>query len=549
MRSLYSKIIMPIATLIIISLTSIMIFSVININLFIVPDIKQTTEDLISSKSNEISYWLGMRISEMKQLVSAINVEEVNTEEIEKNIKMLRNYQIRNIENYESFGIISKDGVKYLTNGDIISVDSREYFKKISEVDKEYIITDPIISKSNEVEIILIIMKIRNVEGDVVGYLSGAVSIEYLIDIVNRANIYDFPVELYNKNTGCVLVSTMVNINEKMNNSKFTKFESNIDNESSWSIKMMVPDRFINRKIKETAIFTILLGISILLLTIYILTKYVKSITRPIEELKAKMNFNDIKKLSKINPDDKIVELNSLGITYNSMIENIETLIKKLEIEERLKKEAEYKALYSQIKPHFLYNTLETIQAMAIADDNDEVETAIGNLATLFRIGLSNDKSFIKIEDELKHLTSYVNIQLLRYGDKFTFKLNCDNINKKSKFMKFTLQPLVENAIYHGVKLMDKIGHINVDIYCLNNNYIIKIINTSDKIDKNKINKVNELLKNDYKKENEEGYGLYNVNQRLKLNFGEKYGVRLEINKSKVIAVVTHPILEEVQDV
>lgn len=83
----------------------------------------------------------------------------------------------------------------------------------------------------------------------------------------------------------------------------------------------------------------------------------------------------------------------------------------------------------------------------------------------------------------------------------------------------------------------------------MNNNYIIKIINTSDKIDKNKINKVNELLKNDYKKENEEGYGLYNVNQRLKLNFGEKYGVRLEINKSKVIAVVTHPILEEVQDV
>lgn len=549
MKNLYSKIIVPIAALITISLTSIMIFSVININLFIVPDIRQTTEDLIYSKSNEISYWLSMRISEMKQLVSTINIEEVNKEAIEKNIKMLRNYQIRNIENYESFGIISKDGVKYLTNGDIISVDSREYFKKISEIDKEYIITDPIISKSNEVEIILIIMKIRNIEGDVVAYLSGAVSIEYLIDIVNRANIYDFPVELYNKNTGSVLVSTMVNIENKMIDSKFTKFESNINNESSWSIKMMVPDRFINRKIKETAIFTIFLGISILLLTIYILTKYVKSIIKPIEELKSKMNFNDIKKLSKINPDNKIVELNSLGSSYNSMIENIDTLIKKLEAEERLKKEAEYKALYSQIKPHFLYNTLETIQAMAIAEDNEEVETAIGNLATLFRIGLSSDKSFIKIEDELKHLESYVNIQLLRYEDKFTYELSCNNINKKSKFMKFTLQPLVENAIYHGVKLMDKIGYIKVDIYCFNNDYIIKIINTSDKIDENKINKVNELLKNDYKKENEEGYGLYNVNQRLKLNFGEKYGVRLETNKSEVIVIVTHPILEEVEDV
>lgn len=549
MRSLYSKIILPIAALVIISVTSIMIFSVININLFIAPDIKQITEDLISSKSNEISYWLSMRISEMKQLVSTINIEEVNKEAIEKNIKMLRNYQIRNIENYESFGIISKEGAKYLTNGDIIAVESREYFNKISEIDKEYIITDPIISKSNEVEIILIIMKVRDVKGDVVAYLSGAVSIEYLKDIVNRANIYDFPVELYNEDTGSVLVSTMANIDNKMIDSKFAKFESNINNESSWSIKMMVPDRFINRKIKETAIFTILLGIGILLLTIYILIKYVKSIIKPIEELKSKMNFNDIKKLSKINPDNDIVELNSLGTSYNSMIENIETLIKKLEAEERLKKEAEYKALYSQIKPHFLYNTLETIQAMAIAEDNEEVETAIGNLATLFRIGLSSDKSFIKIEDELKHLESYVNIQLLRYGDKFTYELSCNNINKKSKFMKFTLQPLVENAIYHGVKLMDKIGYIKVDIYCLNNDYIIKIINTCDKIDKNKIHKINELLKNDYKKENKEGYGLYNVNQRLKLNFGEKYGVRLETNKSAVIVIVTHPILEEVQDV
>lgn len=546
MRSLYSKIIMPIAALIIISVTSIMIFSVINIKLFIVPDIKQTTEDLIYSKSNEISYWLSMRMSEMKQLLSAIDIEEVNKEEVEKYIKMLRNYQIRNVENYESLGIISKEGTKFLTNGDVISVDSREYFKEISEVDKDYIITDPIISKSNEVELILILMKIRNDKDEVVGYLSGAVSIEYLKDIVHRANIYDFPVELYNESTGSILVSTIINRNNKINYSKFTTFEANIDNESGWTIKMMVPDSFINRKIEETIIFTVLLGLSILGITIYILIRYVKSIIKPIEDLKAKMNFNNIEELDKINADNEIVELNSLGNSYNSMIENIHTLIEKLAYEEKLKKEAEYKALYSQIKPHFLYNTLETIQAMAIADDNEDVETAIGDLATLFRIGLSSDRSFISLEDELKHLESYVNIQLLRYGNKFTYEINCNGINKKSKFMKFTLQPLVENAIYHGVKLMNKRGFIKIDICVEDKDYVIKVINSSDKVDVNKINKVNELLKNDFENDNEEsGYGLYNVNRRLKLNFRKEYGVKLEVNKNEVIAIVNHPVLTE----
>lgn len=546
MRSLYSKIIIPITTLIIISLTSIMIFSVININLFISPDIKKTTKDLIESKSNEISYWLNMRISEMKQLAGGIKAESLTKENLGEYIEKLKAYQGVNKENYESFGIITMDGLKYLSSGEIITVDSRKYFKEISDSDVEYIVTDPIISKSNNKKIILIIMKLRNQMGEVNGYLSGAVSIDYLQEIVDGANIYNFPLKLYNRDTGGILVSTIDTDVGYGDGEKFTLVEAHIKDSSNWEITMLVPDSFINRKLNVTGYIILGFGILIILTTFCILNKYVKSIVRPIENLKIHMNLVEDGKLNTIEPDKKSLELNSLGNSYNTMIHNIDTLINKLEYEERLKKEAEYKALYSQIKPHFLYNTLETIQAMALDHDDEDVETAIGDLATLFRIGLSSDKTFINIEDELKHLDSYVNIQLLRYKSKFTYTIYKGSLKVRSKFMKFTLQPLVENAIYHGIKLMDKPGFISVKIDISENKYIIQVINSCDNVDLDKLKQVNYFLETSFEEENGgEGYGIYNVNQRLKLNFGKEYGVKLIPGENQVTAVVTHPILKE----
>lgn len=546
MRSLYSRIIIPITTLIIISLTTMMIFSVININLFISPDIKKTTKDLIESKSNEISYWLNMRISEMKQLTGGIKGETLTKENVDEYIKKLKEYQRGNNENYESFGIITTDGIKHLSSGEIITVDSREYFKEISNSSVDYIVTDPIISKCNKKKIILIIMKLRNSMGEIKGYLSGAVSIDYLQQVVNGANIYNFPLKLFNRDTGEVLVSTIDTDVGDGKNERFTQYEANIRDSLSWEIMMLVPNSFINRKLNDTGYIILGFGIIIILITIYILNKYVKSIVRPIENLQKHMNSVEDGRLITIEPDNKSRELNSVGHSYNTMIENIEMLISKLEYEEKLKKEAEYKALYSQIKPHFLYNTLETIQAMAITNDNEDVETAIGDLATLFRIGLSSDKSFITIEDELKHLESYVNIQLLRYKSKFTYNMDKGNLSGSSKFMKFTLQPLVENAIYHGIKLMDEPGFIKVKISVGECKYIIEVVNSCDDVNLEKLKQINYLLETSFEEENGgDGYGLYNVNQRLKLNFGKEYGVKLISDENQVTAVVTHPIIEE----
>lgn len=546
MRSLYSKIIIPITTLISISLISIMIFSVMNINMFISPDIKKTTMDLIESKSNEISYWLNMRISEMKQLAGEINEDDITKDNIEEYIKSLKEYQDSNSENYESFGLVTTHGLKYLTSGEVIEVENREYFKKISEGSEEFIVSDPIISKSNNKKIILIVMKLQNDSGQIKGYLSGAVSIDYLQQIVDSANIYNFPLKLYNRDTKEILVSTIATDIEYEGEKKFTHFEAPIKDSSNWEIMMLVPNSFISRKLDVTGYIILSFGILILLTTIYILNKYVKSIVRPIENLKVQMSLVENGKLNPMEPDTKSKELNSLGNSYNAMIHNIETLINRLEYEERLKKEAEYKVLYSQIKPHFLYNTLETIQAMAIEKDDEDVETAIGDLATLFRIGLSSDKTFINIEDELKHLESYVNIQLLRYKSKFTYTIDEGEIKRGSKFMKFTLQPLVENAIYHGIKLMEKPGFISVKIDISEDRYVIKVINSCENVDTEKINQVNYLLESRFEEENGgDGYGLYNVNQRLKLNFGKEYGVRLVTGDNQVTVIVTHPILKE----
>ncbi|WP_197072255.1 sensor histidine kinase [Clostridium culturomicium] len=517
-----------------------------NINMFISPDIKKTTMDLIESKSNEISYWLNMRISEMKQLAGEIKEDDITKDNIEEYIMKLKEYQESNSDNYESFGLVTTNGLKYLTSGEVIEVGNREYFKKISEGSEEFIVSDPIISKANNKKIILIVMKLQNNSGQIKGYLSGAVSIDYLQQVVDGANIYNFPLKLYNRDTREILVSTIATDIEYEGEKKFTHFEAPIKDSLNWEIMMLVPNSFISRKLDVTGYIILSFGILILLTTIYILNKYVKSIVRPIENLKVQMSLVENGKLNPMEPDTKSKELNSLGNSYNAMIHNIETLINKLEYEERLKKEAEYKALYSQIKPHFLYNTLETIQAMAIEKDDEDVETAIGDLATLFRIGLSSDKTFINIEDELKHLESYVNIQLLRYKSKFTYTIDEGDIKRGSKFMKFTLQPLVENAIYHGIKLMEKPGFISVKIDISEDKYVIKVINSCENVDTEKINQVNYLLESRFEEENGgDGYGLYNVNQRLKLNFGKEYGVKLVNGENQVTAIVTHPILKE----
>lgn len=540
MTSLYKKIVLPVVLMITLILSIISAVSIYTIKMKIQPDIKYLTENSLHSKVREIDLWLNYNIKSIQQLASSFK----NTDFIDKNrieiIKKLNEYKSNSQADYDSLGFITLSGEKFVTDGSHFNVQSREYYKKINESDLDTIVSKNIVSMSDGKNIVLIIASVYNEDIEKIGYISAALTEDYLKEIVSRAggNV-DFNSYIIN-NDNEIVIGTPIGDEDNIN-----LIKSDITSNSEWKLIMEIPTSFINSKIIFTIMLILFCCTILLLVSAFAVNKYAQVISIPVTKLKNAMANVENGVLEHIVPDENISEFNSLGKSYNQMADDISKLMEEIRIQEKLKNEADNKALFSQIKPHFLYNTLETIQAMAYDNDDEQVENAISNLATLFRIGLSDDRCIITLDEEIQHLKSYINIQLLRYGNMFDYKIDYNNIDTNIPFMKFTLQPIVENSIYHGIKQMSSKGFISVVIKCVDDMIVIYVTNTCNSINQERLNLVNSKLNNSFIPDNTDGYGLFNVNTRLKMNFGVKYGINLIHNQqcTEVTSVIKHPIL------
>jgi two-component system sensor histidine kinase YesM len=208
------------------------------------------------------------------------------------------------------------------------------------------------------------------------------------------------------------------------------------------------------------------------------------------------------------------------------MIEEIQKLIDMVYREQQSKREAELKTLQEQIKPHFLYNTLDTIRWMAEEHAAGDIVEVVGALTSLFRIGLAGGKEMICVRDEMEHVRSYLIIQKARYEDKFDFTLAAEDDVMPCMVLKLTLQPIVENAIYHGIK--ERRGRGTVHVQALRRDGMLVLRVTDDGIGMNaeKLAELRALLQTEHAESSAHGgYGLSNVNERIRLSFGEAYGL------------------------
>jgi two-component system sensor histidine kinase YesM len=196
-------------------------------------------------------------------------------------------------------------------------------------------------------------------------------------------------------------------------------------------------------------------------------------------------------------------------------------------------------------KPHFLYNTLDTIQWMAQDHKADDIVQIVTALTSLFRIGLSKGQEIIKLSDEIEHVRSYLIIQKARYEDKFDFSLSVDDDVIPTMVLKLTLQPLVENAIYHGVKEREGHGFISVEACKRDGMLILRVIDDGAGMSQAKLTAVRALLSEAPVKRNDKvGYGISNVNERIQISFGKEYGLRFEseLNKGTTVELL-HPLI------
>lgn len=294
-------------------------------------------------------------------------------------------------------------------------------------------------------------------------------------------------------------------------------------------------------KNNEQAQMWYLLVASILLLAVIGISSIIsREITKPIRSLRDSMRKVQNGQFGTHVEVITENEIGSLGRSFNLMTSEIQALMEQNVYEQKQKRKSELKALQAQINPHFLYNTLDSIIWMSEAGENDEVVEMTSALARLLRQSISNDKEEVELEKEIEYVKNYLMIQKMRYKDKLEFFIYVDPRVAHVPIIKLVLQPLVENAIYHGIKYKETKG--NLKIYARPVDGRVEIVVADDGIGMDE--DVMEHIFDEHRKEQKRnGVGVPNVQKRLKLQYGSEYGIRYEsVKGAGTKAVITIPV-------
>ena len=313
--------------------------------------------------------------------------------------------------------------------------------------------------------------------------------------------------------------------------------------------KIIVVNSLANIRAENLSIYymawlmLLLVGIALIVLDILLF----RNITDPVYQL-----MRTMKEFGKGNYqvkacEDGIGELKVLSEHFNRMADRLQKQMDEIRNNEREKRKMEKKLLQSQINPHFLYNTLDSIIWMIQSGEYKGAEEMVSLLAKFFRTSLSQGKDMIPLEKELEHATSYLAIQNIRFKDKFEFCVHADETLLKYLCPKLSIQPLLENAIYHGMEGMFEDGEIHINVYEKEDVIHIEVADnglgmTAEKIDYIMNNKVVSSKRGS-------GIGVRNVSERIKLIYGEEYGISItsELDEGTT-ATITIPKLEEIDE-
>ena len=295
-----------------------------------------------------------------------------------------------------------------------------------------------------------------------------------------------------------------------------------------WQLKTWSEKTAARIVTKEFWVEMITIFLVLILLIILLSVIISKQVTKPIKEMQKvarQYSLGAFDAKVSVHGKDEIAEL---GNVLNNMSSQLLELISSVTEKERQSNYLELQTLIYQINPHFLYNTLDSINMLARKNDDIQVALMVTNLSRLFRLSLNRGRDVITVREEMMQVTYYLKIQKFRFEEQLDWNINFDDEILEYRMLKFIMQPLVENAIYHGIKSKNEYGKLTIRGYKDKNMLIFVIKDTGKGMDEDTLTKLYQRI-NEKKRDEKEnrGYGIWNVNQRIKLYYGEQYGLQI----------------------
>lgn len=430
-------------------------------------------------KSQEVGQWLGQRLTELRVIAMNEALQEGNVEEAIPYISRLNeNIGTQYGNEWGTFAVGYTDGIGWVSPRQYIDISAREYFHEAMKGEQEYVLSAPVISRTDQAEISLICYPLRDQRNQVYGFLNAAISLEKLHEIVAELDFYngqswimDPEGSIYTRSGADekaveVLLPELTK-NQKgsldMENGAATVFYTRIPYTKQWYLCTSIEN---SQLMEDTRHLTVKLSIVLLIVMIllFLCSMLVsRSITNPIgkmAEAMKKVETGDWEVSLQMKGRDEIARLSR---SFDQMVQKVHSLVLKTAENEREKRRAELRVLQAQINPHFLYNTLDTLQYKAYDTGDEEMVTMISSLSAFFRISLSRGREIIPLEKELEHVESYLKIQKIRFQDVLSYDIQV-KVTDSFQVLKLILQPLVENAIQHGIKPKMAPGTIHIRV-------------------------------------------------------------------------------------
>lgn len=528
----------------------------------------EQTREIVEQFSISLDNYMGLMRNKMEILADSPTIqEELNTHQDKEDIKndsfYSRNKRIRRIM-LQIYSSVTMNDVE------IYGINETNHYlslwsKKYEIPDKDILFENAYLSKGrsvfvnniNDADTIQMIKMVKDLQTyKPIGYIRFGLKRNYIEKMAKNINFgSDGGVVIFDENLNKIsgiahdsVLSKLLKEKPSIGNFSYSEGKNeytavHIHSDSTgWTTVGVIPLRYINKDLAGIQYLTVIIIVLTIIIGVTVSVIIAQSLILPLENTVnalEKFSRGDFAVRLKENRCDEIGKLNRI---FNKAIKEINELMQKVTQSEILNKEMEFKTLQSQMNPHFLYNTLDTINWLAFKEKQTEICNLVAAISSLIRASISNKKSIITIEQELDYVKNYIYIQHIRYKDRFDIIYDIDESLLKQAVPKLIIQPIVENAIIHGIENSKNKNLLYISVKRENECIIIIVKDTGIGMTDEK---VSELLKEPLNAEGDEqkahtNLGLYAVHKRIQLMYGDLYGLTVQSQAGEGTTVTLH---------